>query len=240
MQGWCAVSQLQILMVEDEEKIASSLLDALTLEGFGVTWAATGRAALEPGEHDLVLLDLGLPDLDGLEVCRQLRARSAVPIIVLTARGEEIDRVMGLEIGADDYVVKPFSMRELVARIRAVVRRMDRFGEQRPAEVAQQVGPLAIDRRRRQVHLDGAAVELTAKEFDLLAYLALEPGAVTSRQTLLTELWDAHWYGPTKTVDVHVASIRRKLGQPGWIEALRGVGFRLGSPYVSAEPAEQG
>jgi DNA-binding response OmpR family regulator len=220
---------MDVLVVEDDDAIASSLSAALTLEGFAVSRVSTGRAALDRDGAELVLLDLGLPDLDGLEVCRQLRQRSSAAIIVLTARGEEIDRVLGLEVGADDYVVKPFSMRELIARVRAVGRRVTKGSTDEP-DRAQLIGPLEIDRRGRRVRVDGDAVDLTAKEFDLLAYLAEAPGTVHSRQELLTELWDAHWYGPTKTVDVHVASIRRKLGHPGWIEAVRGVGFRLEQP----------
>jgi DNA-binding response OmpR family regulator len=174
-----------------------------------------------------VLLDLGLPDRDGFDVCRELRARSDVPIIVVTARSEEVDRVVGLELGADDYIVKPFGFRELVARIRAVARR-------RPAATthatASELGALSIDRRTRRVVVEGAEVALTPKEFDLLAFLAEDPGAVCSRQQVLEEVWDPHWYGPTKTLDVHVASLRKKLGDPRWIETVRGVGFRLRAP----------
>jgi DNA-binding response OmpR family regulator len=154
-----------------------------------------------------------------------LRAGSAVPIIVVTARSEEVDRVLGLELGADDYVVKPFGFRELVARIRAVTRRA------RPTpgsvEGPQRLGTMELDRRQRQVLLDGVEVALTAKEFDLLALLAEDPGAVFARDQILERVWDPHWFGPTKTLDVHVASLRRKLGDPGWIETVRGVGFRL-------------
>ena len=238
VNGGGLMSELTLLVVEDEAEIAASLSEALSREGFEIQHAATGRDALEAEMYDLVLLDLGLPDLDGLEVCRRLRSRSAVPIIVLTARAEEIDRVMGLEVGADDYVVKPFSMRELVARIRAVQRRVNRLTVPPEHEPAQHIGPLVLDRRSRRTVFEGTEIELTAKEFDLLAYLAEQPGVVFTRQTLLTELWDPHWYGPTKTVDVHVASIRRKLGNPDWIETIRGVGFRLGCPFDVTEEAE--
>jgi two-component system response regulator RegX3 len=156
-----------------------------------------------------------------------------VPIIMLTARGEEFDRVLGLELGADDYVTKPFSFRELVARIRAVTRRLGAEpGAAVPGadDAVQQIGSLAIDRRTRRVHLSGEELHLTAKEFDLLAYLAIDPGAVRTRTDILENVWDAHWYGPTKTVDAHVAAIRKKLGDAGWIEAVRGVGFRLERP----------
>jgi two-component system, OmpR family, response regulator RegX3 len=176
---------------------------------------------------DLVLLDLVLPDLDGYEVCRRLRARSDVPIIVITARGDEVDRVVGLELGADDYLVKPFGFRELVARIRAVTRRR----QPRPDDPGPvRVGPLELDRRTRRVRMAGVDVALTAKEFDLLALLAEDAGAVLTRQEILEAVWDAHWYGPTKTLDVHVASLRRKLGDPTVIETVRGVGFRLCDP----------
>jgi DNA-binding response OmpR family regulator len=167
--------------------------------------------------------------MDGYDVCRALRATSDVPIIVLTARSDELDRVLGLELGADDYVVKPFGFRELVARIRAVSRR--RAPDPEPATPgALEVGPLRIDVRARRAWLDDDEVPLTAKEFDLLAYLAAEPGTVHRRGDILEHVWDAHWYGPTKTVDAHVASVRRKLGDARWIEAVRGVGFRLEAP----------
>jgi DNA-binding response OmpR family regulator len=175
---------------------------------------------------DLVLLDLGLPDLDGVEVCRRLRSYSDVPIIILTARGEEADRVVGLELGADDYVVKPFGLRELVARIRAVLRR---FGHSNDDPEVTVVGPLEIDRRSHVVRLDGATVELTPKEFDLLAFLGSDVGRARTRHEIISTVWDPHWYGPTKTLDVHVASLRRKLGDPSWVETVRGVGFRLRS-----------
>jgi DNA-binding response OmpR family regulator len=218
---------VKILIVEDEDAIAEPLASGLIREGFEVRRVATGGEALEAALPDVVLLDLRLPDMDGYDVCRGLRARSDVPIIVVTARGEEIDRVLGLELGADDYVVKPFGFRELVARIRAVTRRTGG----RPDERAPiRVGPLEVDERTRRVRVDGADVELTPKEFDLLSLLAADAGAVITRRRLLEEVWDTHWYGPTKTIDVHVASLRRKLGDPSWIETVRGVGFRLHEP----------
>jgi DNA-binding response OmpR family regulator len=184
---------------------------------------ATGTAALAADLPDLVLLDLRLPDMDGTEVCQRLRARSEVPIIVVTAKGEEVDRVVGLELGADDYVVKPFGFRELLARIRAVLRRTRRG----TSEMRLVAGSLEIDLRARRVALAGREVELTPKEFDLLALLAADPGAVVSREHVLREVWRTDWFGPTKTVDVHVASLRKKLGDPRWIETVRGVGLRL-------------
>jgi DNA-binding response OmpR family regulator len=219
---------VRVLLVEDDDAIAEPLAVGLGREGFDVRRACTGAEALADGDADIVLLDLGLPDLDGAEVCRRLRARSAVPIIVLTARGEELDRVLLLETGADDYVVKPFGFRELVARIRAVLRRA---AGPPPADGAvTTLGPLEVDRRRRRVVLDGHEIALTAKEFDLLAYLATDPGAVLAREQILRDVWDPHWWGPTKTLDVHVASLRRKLGDARWIRTVRGVGYTLEVP----------
>jgi two-component system, OmpR family, response regulator RegX3 len=214
---------MRVLIVEDEQPIAEPLAEGLRREGFEVDWAATGAAALEAAEPDVVLLDLRLPDMDGLDVCRSLRARSEVPIIIVTARGDEPDRVVGLELGADDYVVKPFGLRELIARIRAVTRR----GRAAPADGAVQVGELEVDPRARRVRLGGRELDLTPKEFDVLAMLVRDPGAVVSRRSLLDEIWETSWYGSTRTIDVHVAALRRKLGDPTWIETVRGVGFRL-------------
>jgi DNA-binding response OmpR family regulator len=214
---------VRVLIVEDEDAIAEPLAEGLRREGFDVARAATGADALAAPQADVVLLDLRLPDLDGLDVCRELRARSAVPIIVVTARGEEADRVVGLELGADDYVVKPFGLRELIARIRAVTRRSR--GEREGAVV--HIGDLEVDARARRASVAGRDLELTQKEFDLLAALARDPGAVLSRRRLLEDVWETSWYGSTKTIDVHVAALRRKLGDPAWIETVRGVGFRL-------------
>ena len=172
---------------------------------------------------DLVLLDLGLPDMDGSEVCRQVRKTSAVPIIIVSARGDESDRVLGLELGADDYLVKPFGLQELVARVRAVSRR----AVSDPDQLLQRVGTVEIDRRARRVTVDEVEVALSPKEFDLLSLLGQDPGAVVSREQIMDEVWDPHWYGPTRTLDVHVASLRKKLGDPGLIETVRRVGFRL-------------
>ena len=170
--------------------------------------------------------------MDGRDVCRELRSRTKAPIIMLTARSEEFDRVLGLELGADDYVTKPFSFRELVARIRAVARRTGAEPGQAADDPAapQSIGALTIDRRTRRVFVDDEEVQLTAKEFDLLAFLAGDIGAVRTRTEILENVWDAHWYGPTKTVDAHVASLRKKLGDHEWIQAVRGVGFRLEPP----------
>ena len=217
---------MRVLIVEDDDAIAEPLGKGLEREGFTTTRVATGAAALAAEDADLILLDLGLPDLDGYEVCRRLRARSDVPIIVVTARGDEVDRVVGLELGADDYLVKPFGFRELVARIRAVSRRTGGRSGGEP-EGPLRVGDLEVDTRTRRVTVAGSQVELTRKEFDLLALLASDPGATRSRQEILEEVWDPHWSGPTKTLDVHVATLRKKLGDPGLIETVRGVGFRL-------------
>ena len=219
----------RLLLVEDDDAIAEPLREGLGREGFDVARVGTGTAALAAPAADLVLLDLGLPDLDGREVCRRLRTVSRTPIIVVTARDDEIDHVMLLEMGADDYVVKPFRVRELVARIRAVLRRAelpaDPAGE-RPARV----GELIVDRRRRRAWLGDRELTLAPKEFDLLALLAGQPGAVCTREEILSEVWDPHWWGPTKTLDVHVGALRRKLGDPRWISTVRGVGYRLEPP----------
>jgi DNA-binding response OmpR family regulator len=217
---------MRVLLVEDDQTIASPLVRGLEREGFAVEHTDTGAGAVAAlnrgGQTDVVLLDLGLPDIDGFDLCRELRAGSDVPIIVVTARGDEVDRVVGLELGADDYVVKPFGLRELVARIRAVARRaVPRTDD------ARQAGGIIVDRRTRRVTVDATEIAMTPKEFDLLALLAQDPGAVCERQRILDEVWDPHWYGPTKTLDVHIASLRRKLGDPGWIETVRGVGYRL-------------
>jgi DNA-binding response OmpR family regulator len=214
---------VDILLVEDEDAIAEPLAAGLRREGFSVKRVATGADALAADRTDLVLLDLRLPDVDGTEVCRALRSRSDVPIIIVTAKDEEVDRVVGLELGADDYVVKPFGFRELLARIRAVLRRT------RPDSSAGRfvAGALEIDTRSRRATLKGADLALTPKEFDLLALLASEPGAVVSREHVLRDVWNTEWYGSTKTIDVHVASVRKKLGDRRWIETVRGVGLRL-------------
>ena len=213
--------------MEDDAAIADSLVVGLGRHGFDVSVAQDGATALRLVDRcDLVLLDLGLPDLDGSEVCRRVRETSGVPIIVVSARSGELDRVVLLEMGADDYVVKPFGLRELVARIRAVSRRSgDDSSTQRLF-----LGALVVDLRTHEVTVDGAVVDLTPKEFDLLAHLARDPGAALNRRDILEEVWDVNWYGSPKTLDVHVASLRRKIGHPEWIQAVRGVGFKLSVP----------
>ncbi|MBL6926703.1 MAG: response regulator transcription factor [Acidimicrobiia bacterium] len=214
---------MKILLVEDDPAIADSLRDGLTREGYQVTLARTGEAALAADPADVVLLDLGLPDLDGRAVCRRLREHSNVPIIVVTARSAEIDRVELLELGADDYLVKPFGFRELVARIRAVLRRA---GSVDVPVTETTVGQLHIDHRAHEVTFRGSPVDLTPREFDLLAHLAADPGAVCSRDQVMHDVWDEHWWGSTKTLDVHLASLRKKLA-PEVFETVRGVGIRL-------------
>jgi DNA-binding response OmpR family regulator len=221
---------MRILLVEDDPSVAASVIDGLVSATLEVDHVATGTEAISKAlseEFDLILLDLGLPDMDGQDVCRSVREKSTTPIIVLSARSEEIDRVLALELGADDFMVKPFGMRELVARIRAVARRTS-TADTTHSNVTQNIGPLSIDRRSQKVFVNGQDVYLTPKEFDLLAYLATDPGAVYRRNDIMSEVWDTNWYGTTKTVDAHVAALRKKLGNQEWIEAVRGVGFRLG------------
>ncbi|MDF3141448.1 MULTISPECIES: response regulator transcription factor [unclassified Streptomyces] len=232
---------MRVLLVEDDEPVAESLRRGLLRYGFEVAWVSTGAGALSHDDpYDVVLLDLGLPDTDGLDVCKALRERGDVPIIVISARSDETDRVVGLELGADDYVSKPFGVREVIARIRAVMRRMQ--PRTPAAAAAPEAGPdrygprLTIDRKAARVRLDGEEVALAPKEYDLLAFLTEEPGALMSREQIMEAVWDANWFGPTKTLDVHVAALRRKLAGAITIEAVRGVGFRLeiaGSSDVS-------
>ena len=218
-----------VLLVEDEHSIGRLVRSYLQRDGYDVVWASTGEEALvELARHPvrMVVLDIGLPTMDGFEVCRRIRARSSVPILMLTARDEEPDRVAGLEVGADDYVTKPFSPRELVARIKAILRRA---GERVPEEVLT-LGPVALRRPAREVTVAGAAVALTAKEFDLLACLLEHPRIVLSRDQLLEQVWGMRYFGGTRTVDVHVAQLRRKLGLPTLIRTVRGAGYKAVSP----------
>ena len=227
---WQHNEDMEILLVEDDASVAASVIDGLENAGISVNHVSDGASAISSAKDnswDLILLDLGLPDMDGQDVCRSIRGFSQVPIIILSARDEEIDRVLSLEFGADDYMVKPFGMRELVARMKAVHRRTQSATVETKIET-QTVGPLMIDRRAQRVFVDGNEVQLTAKEFDLLSYLAQSPGAVCRRQDIMNDVWDTNWYGTTKTVDAHIAALRKKLGQPDWIESVRGVGFRLG------------
>lgn len=220
---------MRILLVEDDPSVAASILDGLVSASMEVKHVDNGTDAIDLALSDnfeLILLDLGLPDIDGQDVCKRIREKLQTPIIILSARGDEIDRVLALEFGADDYLVKPFGMRELVARIRAVARRSNTDDSVRQSS-SQKIGPLVIDRRTQKVSVHDVFIELTPKEFQLLSYITSDPGAVYRRNDIMSEVWDTNWYGTTKTVDAHVASLRKKLGHQDWIEAVRGVGFRL-------------
>lgn len=234
---------IRILLVEDERSIAEPFAKILRREGFDPILAATAAEALDrarDSDPDLVLLDLALPDGDGRDVCRTIRSESEVPVIMVTARGTETDRIVGLELGADDYVVKPFSAAEVVARIRAVLRRTGRRDEPpaAPAAEALRVGELQIDLGARRAHLAGAELELSRKEFDLLAELVRHAGRVVKREDLMSRVWDENWFGSTKTLDVHMGWLRRKLGDdpatPRYIHTVRGVGFRFAAPEERA------
>jgi len=221
---------MKILVVEDDPSIAEPLVSGLERQGYELTWVSTGADALNADPGDMVLLDLGLPDLDGQVVCRKLRERTGVPIIVVTARSDEIDRVALLELGADDYLTKPFGFRELVARMRAVARRSHPSSGPGPTERTDApitIGEVTLDRRTRKVTVSGVPVSLTPKEFDLLDFLAQDSGAVQTRGRIIAEVWDEHWWGSTKTLDVHIASLRKKLKDADLIETVRGVGYRL-------------
>jgi two-component system, OmpR family, response regulator RegX3 len=224
----------RVLVVEDEHAISEPLSEHLVREGFDTEVAATiteARTALEQGEPDLVLLDVMLPDGDGRDLCREIRKTSDVLIIMLTARGEEIDKIVGLELGADDYVVKPFGAGELVARIRAIMRRGRSTSERRSPTT---VGSITIDPAARTATQDGEPLELSAKEFDLLHHLMTNAGEVSPREQIMDEVWDAHWFGPTKTLDVHISWLRKKIeddpAEPVYITTVRGVGFRFAAP----------
>jgi two-component system response regulator RegX3 len=231
---------MHVLIVEDDDSIAEPLSKGLERQGFSVRRESTGLGAIDAlasdSHVDVILLDLGLPDIDGYEVCRRVRTTATTPIIVLTARGDEIDRVLGLELGADDYMVKPFGFRELVARMNAVTRRAQVTSDTSNDPIALD-GGVEIDPRTRRVVVNGTEVQLTRKEFDLIRLLATDPGATHTREDILEQVWDAHWYGPTKTLDVHIASLRKKIGDPGLIETVRGVGFRLRTATpIATEP----
>jgi DNA-binding response OmpR family regulator len=230
---WMDVQPRLVLLVEDEEAITAPLTEALEREGFRAETArslADGLQAARAHRPDLVLLDVMLPDGSGFDLLRELRADGRTPVIMLTARGDEPDRVLGLELGADDYVVKPFSARELVARIRAVLRRTSAVAAP-SAPGRLQIGGVDLDAAARTATLDGEPLELTRKEFDLLALLMSQAGKVVSRERLIDEVWDVNWFGSTKTLDVHVSGLRKKLGDdpsdPRYLHTVRGVGFRF-------------
>ncbi len=227
-----------MLFVEDEATIAEPFARALTRAGFEPTVATTGHDAIELAARTrphVVLLDLGLPDADGLDVCRRLQRDSDVPILILTARGTETDKIIGLGVGADDYVVKPFSGDEVIARIRAILRRSERTRQSGPSRI----GELEVDPGARRVVFRGEELTLTRKEFDLLERLVRSAGRVVTREDLMSEIWDENWFGPTKTLDVHIGWLRKKLdddpAHPRYIHTVRGVGFRFAAPE-EAEP----
>lgn len=215
---------VSVLVVEDDEAIGAQLVKGLTRVGCRTALARDGSGALHHDATGLVLLDLGLPDVNGVELCRRLRQRSAIPIIVVTARGAEADRVAALDAGADDYIVKPFGFAELLARMRAVLRRT---GTDTGVIIH---GRLRVDLAARLVWVDQVPIRLTGKEFDILACMTLEPGRAVTREEIFDRVWDEHWYGPRKVLDVHVAALRRKLGAPELIETVYGRGFRLANP----------
>jgi DNA-binding response OmpR family regulator len=226
----------RVLVVEDETSISEPLAEHLSREGFDPEVAGTiaeATAAYEAGEPDFLLLDVMLPDGDGRDLCREIRRRSDVPIIMLTARGEEVDRIVGLELGADDYVVKPFSAGELVARMRAIMRR-SRARSDTASKSPIAIGEITLDPSSRTVTKGAEAVQLAAKEFDLLQLLMSRAGEVVPREQIMDEVWDPHWFGPTKTLDVHISWLRKKLeddpGAPRYITTSRGVGFRFAAP----------
>ena len=227
--------KLRILVVEDEKSISEPLAEGLAREGFDTDVAASLESARQAWRRspDLILLDVMLPDGDGRDLAREIRRESDVPIILLTASGEEVDRVVGLELGADDYVVKPFSMRELTARIRAILRR----GRSAEPRTPIQIGEIRLDPASRTVTKGAQPVELAAKEFDLLKLLMASAGQVLRREQIMDEVWDPHWFGPTKTLDVHVSWLRKKVeddpANPRYITTVRGVGFRFLAPEDS-------
>jgi two-component system, OmpR family, response regulator RegX3 len=230
-----AITKKKLLVVEDERSISEPLQQALEREGFDVRLAESAAAALDSfraQSPDLVVLDVMLPDGDGREVLREIRQLSRTPVVMLTARGEEMDRVLGLELGADDYVTKSFSAAELVARIRAVLRRSGETTA--PKTAVLEVGEISLNLDTRTVTRSGEPVELTVKEFELLRLLLETAGKVVKRERLISDVWDTNWFGSTKTLDVHVSSLRRKLsdhpGSPRYIHTVRGIGFRFASP----------
>ena len=214
-----------LLVVDDDRRIRALLSRFLVGEGYRITTAesaAEARAKLGGLDFDLLILDVMMPGENGFDLARAIRARSSVPILMLTARDEEPDRIVGLEVGADDYLTKPFSPRELVARMKAILRR----SEPQPTQDLLELGDVSLNRETHDVTIAGAVVELTAKEFDLLAYFLSNPGAVLSRDVLLDRVWGVSYPGGTRTVDVHVAQLRRKLGRPNLIRTLRGSGYK--------------
>jgi DNA-binding response OmpR family regulator len=226
---------MRLLLVEDDNHVAAALSAVLKRHGFDVTHARSGDEALralvpEGPAYGVVLLDLGLPDQDGYEVCGKIRRRTSTPVIMVTARADVRSRIHGLNLGADDYVVKPYDTGELLARIHAVSRRTVPEDAAGGGESVLCIGPVLIELPNRQVSVDGSAVQLTRKEFDLLALLAQRPGVVFRREQIISEVWRTSWEGTGRTLEVHVASLRSKLRMPALIETVRGVGYRLVAP----------
>ncbi|MFB7459544.1 MULTISPECIES: response regulator transcription factor [unclassified Streptomyces] len=226
---------MRLLLVEDDNHVAAALSAVLARHGFDVTHARSGEEALqalvpESACFGVVLLDLGLPDQDGYEVCAKIRKRTSTPVIMVTARSDVRSRIHGLNLGADDYVVKPYDTGELLARIHAVSRRTAHEDANAAGETTLRLGAVLVELPTRQVSVDGAVVQLTRKEFDLLALLAQRPGVVFRREQIISEVWQTSWEGTGRTLEVHVASLRSKLGTPALIETVRGVGYRLVAP----------
>ncbi|WP_405776483.1 response regulator transcription factor [Streptomyces sp. NBC_00859] len=228
---------MRLLLVEDDNHVAAALSAVLARHGFGVVHARNGEEALRallPDEQEpfgVILLDLGLPDLDGYEVCARIRKRTTTPVIMVTARSDVRSRIHGLNLGADDYVVKPYDTGELLARIHAVSRRKSGGEDTGPVPAAAlRVGPVEIQLPTRRVSVEGSEIQLTRKEFDLLALLAQRPGVVFRREQIISEVWQTSWEGTGRTLEVHVASLRSKLRLPALIETVRGVGYRLVVP----------
>lgn len=219
---------MKILIVEDDERVADALAGFLGRAGYAVERAGDGRGALDMlgTDTEAVILDLGLPDIDGIELCRRIRAVSGVPILIATARSQVHERIRGLRAGADDFLVKPYDVQELLARIEAVTRRSHAIGAE-VGPVGIDIDGVRIDLVARRVLVDGEPVELTRKEFDIVAVLARYPGVPVPRERLIREVWNTDWQSFARSLEVHVASIRRKLGRPALIETVRGVGYRL-------------
>ena len=225
---------MHILLVEDDDRVAAALRPALYRHGMTTTRLATGRGAEEHlAGVDIVLLDLGLPDIDGVDVCRAIREVSDVPVIVVSARGEVDDRILGLHSGADDYLVKPYDIGELVARVHAVYRRRRLATPTGPEDVVE-IDGVRVDLHKHAVTVGGRSVNLTRKEFQVLALLATAGGAVCTRSRIVAEVWGRTWAGANRTLDVHVATLRTKLGKPEFVQTVRGVGYRLGNPNAAA------
>ncbi len=220
---------MRILIVEDDDRVAGALEAFLARSGYATVRAADGAAALEllGADTEVVLLDLGLPDIDGVDLCRRIRRRSEVPIVIVTARNQVAERIKGLRAGADDFVVKPYDVHELLARIEAVTRRSRPMRPESDARVLLHGGDLEIDLVARQMLVDGTPIELTRKEFDIIAVLARYPGVAVPKERLIREVWNTDWRGFGHSLEVHVGAIRKKTGTRGVIETVRGVGYRL-------------